>query len=262
MITPINKFELYQQFAYDAFKFLAPKITKFHKNVKLNIDYADYITHTYANFRRPTWVSLHLYNLMCNCYSFNNFMSMIIIALTHELFHSEQVIIQERYNTDDDYKRWIEACTNKAAYDFLSRYYQQIHDELADLNLEYFMNPTTEMATGYMRCNLEEYYHSLFLNVIVRSMKSYEKIAETVLNEYPTILVTFDRINNFLIKSNGEYCMDTLPAFIRAIEYHVAKYDYYTMSVRLDGSFSRNHPQQALMIVEKFNEGIHPMVFL
>lgn len=261
MITPISKFEMYKQFAYDAFKFLAPKITQFHKNVKLSVDYADYITHTYANLRRPSWVYLHLYNLMCNCHSSNSLTSMIVIALTHELFHSEQVIIQERYNSDCRYKQWIEASTNKAAYDFLVEYRQQIQDELTDLSLEYFMSSTTEMSAGYTRCNLEEYYHLLFLNVIVRSMSSYKKIAETVLNAYPTILITFDRINNFLIKSNGEYCRNTLPAFIRAIEYYVARYDYYTMSVRLDESFNRDHPQQALMIVEKFNGGIHPMAF-
>lgn len=261
MISQYSSFETYKNFAYDAFKFLAPQITEFHKNMKLAVDYADFITHTYANLRRPSWIFLHLGNLMANCFSINNLTSMIVIALTHELFHSEQIIIQERYNSDKEYRRYTEAATNKAALDFLIKNKKRIQDELCDLNLEYFMRPGTELAAGYVRCNLEEYYHSLFLNVMIRNYNSYKEVADSILNVYPTIMVTFDRINNFLIKRNGEYCRNVLPAFIRAIESYVAKYDYYTMSVRLDESFNRSHPQQALVIVEILNGGMHPMAF-
>lgn len=258
----MNDYTAYRIFTEDTFRFLGPLITNFHKNVRLEVDPIDMVTFSFAKFRRPTTVHLYLYNIMSCASGQNMACSLILIALTHELLHSEQYLIQNQYNNDSEYRKFIEGSTNKAAYKFIINNRQRIRDEMGfDVDLSYFNHNDIPFCDGYRSCNLEEYYKLLFMNVILRNPIQYQKFADEILDKYPTVFITFDRKNNFLIKSNGEYCRQTLDAFIRAIDIYASRYDYYTMCVKLDESSNRSG-HQVVVILEVLDKGIYPAAFV
>lgn len=272
MITPKIKLGIFDEtvynsyvwFAYDAFKFLVPKITKFNKDLRLEIDYADYVNNTLANFRHPSTIYIHILNIWYACNkanpTLNDVYNMILITLTHEIFHSEQYNIHDRYRTDNEYKGYIEGTVNKAAYDFLKKFKRQIYDELGvELNLNYF--EYVKLTDEYKKCDLGMYYELLFRNIIFRNELNFIKFRDDVLIPYHNIYVSFNNGPNFIIKSNGEYCSQTLYAFILAINSYSAKYDYYTMSVNLDSDSNRSPYHTISVSFNMLDRGIYPMEF-
>lgn len=266
MYTTHEQFEYYKDFAYKVFDFLNMRINRFI-NCTLEVDYADMINFTFANIRRPNKVFLHIDNIVKECgngYNKNAVCSMIIIALTHELYHVEQIMSQQSYRSDFSYKSDIEDSVNAMAYNTLISYKNTIDIEFQiDLDLTYLQDRVflSDMKKYQSWNTVEGIYKSIFMNIIFRNDQSYYDFEKNVLDKYDGIAIIFQNGYNFLIKSEGEFCASDLNNFIAASNIVAGKYDRYTINASMDKKPYRDKRDVAVVTFTLSNRQIYPMIF-
>jgi hypothetical protein len=235
--TTIEQFTFYKDFAERAFNYLCNRICKYNQNIRLIVDYSDFVRFTLANFKRPNIVMLHIDNVVAaygNANRVNEVCSLIIIALTHELHHAEQELSQERYRTDFVYKDTIEDGANSMAYHFLAAHRDEIN-RLFNINLDLsYLESIGRLNTRYHSSTLEGYYKNILRNVWFRNDELFGKFEREFLDKYPDVYLSFDNLFNLHIKSNGEFCERALNDFLIATEVYCGRYDRYTMEVYQD----------------------------
>ena len=232
MLT-LETFSYYKQFAYNVFDFLYKKINRYIWP-QLQVDYADYIDYTFANIRRPSTIYLHLENIAAevgNQYNKNGICSMIVIVLTHELFHVEQMMSQENYRLYSDSKQMVESAVNNATYVFLYQNRELISKTFGiALNLEYLIHINRYYA--YEACMTPELiYKYTIMNVVFRNDHKYYEFESKYLDAYDNIVISFENSHNFLIKSNGEYCDQNINPFVAEVENSAGRFDRYTVNI-------------------------------
>lgn len=262
-MTTHDQFVYYKNFAYEVFDYLKG-ISKFIPCI-LEVDYCDTVGYTFANIRRPNIINLHIDNIVCECgngYNKNKICSMIIIAITHELFHVEQLMSQELYRSDKNYHNSIESAVEKKTLMYLVDHAFYINSRFQmELDLSYF--DIHNMGNGnYVACtNAEQIYKYTIMNVIFRRDYSYKEFEMNVLDKYKSIAIVFENGANFLIKSNGEFCDSTLSIFIQSVGAEAGKYDRYTVNVNVVAGPYREQEDVAIVTFTLSNRQIYPMVF-
>lgn len=268
-MTSYQQYTFYSKFAYTAFEYLKSKINRYI-NPKLEVDYIDAVGFTFANFRRPNSVYIHIDNIVTECRNGNNtnkVCSMIIIVLTHELYHSEQLMSQELYRTDQCYKITVENSVNFEIYNFLLVNKNEI-DSIFGINLDLSylesLNSKYEYRQWdrfYKRCNVQQMYEYTIMNVIFRKDNKYYEFAEKYLYKYDNIVIDFNGENNFLIKSNGEFCDQNLNPFIMAADMAAGRYDCYTVNTSNSEKPYRDNETVLYITFTISNRKIIPVIF-
>lgn len=264
LYTTNEQFEFYKAFAINYFEFAKRRILKFSADyVSLEVCYGDYVHFTFANIRRPSSVFIYIDNIVAECgngYNKNSICSFIIIAITHELFHLEQDMIQEMYKNNKSYHDLIECSTDSTAKSWLLQNKKEI-DRLFGtcLDLSHFDSRDTSMNC-YHSADLEKFYKGSIMNVIFRKESSFSNFERIVLNAYQTIYINFNNGTNFLIKKNGEYCGSSIGPFLREIQANAGRYDRYTVDTGVVDAY-RDEGGVALVTFTISNREIYPMDF-
>ena len=262
-MTTHDQFVYYKNFAYEAFEFLK-NITRFIPCV-LEVDYSDTVGFTYANIRRPNIITLHIDNIVQECgngYNKNKICSMIIIAITHELFHVEQLMSQELYRSDKNYHNEIESAVENKTLMYLLNNLNYINNRFKmNLDLSYFDNHINNNSTYTSCSSVEQIYKYTIMNVIFRRDYSYQDFEVNVLDRYDSVVIKFENGSNFLIKSNGEFCDSPLGMFIQSIGAEAGKYDRYTVNVNVINGPYREQESVAIVTFTLSNRQIYPMSF-
>lgn len=267
-MTTYQQYAFYSNFAYTVFEYLKRKINRYFEPT-LEVDYVDAVGFTFANFRRPNRVYIHIDNIVTECRNGNNtnkVCSMIIIVLTHELHHSEQIMSQELYRIDDYYKSTNEKAVNCESYNFLLANKNEI-DSMFGINLDLSYLENIVLACGshydkyYTTCTVQQMYEYTIMNVIFRKDNQFYEFADKYLNRYNNIIISFKDEGNFLIKSNGEFCDQNLNAFILAADMAAGKYDRYTVNVSNSEEPYRDNEKVLHLTFTMSNRQIVPIIF-
>lgn len=271
MITQ-DQFEFYKTFAHRVFDYISPKILNYIK-CYLQVDVADMVNYTFANLRRPNIIYLHLDNIVIECgngYNKNKVCSMIIICITHELFHVEQIMSQEDYRNNPASQILVEKSVNAKSYGWLLANKDLINRVFGlDLDLGYLhemlsyedQNIYDQWMKMYYQCNVEQMYKYTIMNVVFRNQKNYDKFKRDILDKYENIVIAFENGANFLIKSNNEFCGSVLNNFISMVGETMGKYDRYTVNVNMVESPYRDKSYVAYVTFTLSNRTIIPMIF-
>ena len=83
----------------------------------------------------------------------------------------------------------------------------------------------------------------------------------SVLDKYRNIFINFNGGANLLIKSDGEFCGQSLEGFIQAIGTEAGIYDHYTMNVSLREQPYREMPDTVIVSFVLSDRYINPIVF-
>ena len=263
-----NEYVNLKAIAERAFEYCKQRILHYINPV-LEVDYADTVNYTFANIRRPNMVFIHLDNVAAE-YPIDigyKRVSLIFIAIAHEMFHLEQVMSQELYRMDTVYKITIEKSVEQKTYEFLKANKKEI-DRLFGINLDlsYLKNQMAknhykDWSGFYQSANVEQIYKNTIMNVIFRKDISFNYFCEEVLNKYDNISIAFENGPNLLIKSNGEFCDQNLNAFISAVGAAAGRFDRYTVGINVIESPYRDKELIANVIFTLSNRSIYPMVF-
>lgn len=264
MYTTLEQYTYYKSFAEDYFNFAKNVILRYPKSIQILVDYADMVRFTFANIRRPNTIMLHIDNIVCECgngYNKRAICSLIIIAITHELFHVEQAMIQHKYVENEFYHQWVERCIDYKVFSWLSENREVINKRYnTDLDLSYFDNRNTR-CDQYASVSTEEYYKYIFLNVVFRKEEPYRNFVSSVLDKYQNIAIFFNDGSNFLIKNNGGFCDSCLNDFIHVVGSMAGRYDRYTVSVNVVEGTYRDKVGVAMVTFTLSNRQIYPMDF-
>ena len=268
-MATLEQFVFYKNFAYRAFDYLHKKINRYIIPT-LEVDLADMVDFTFANIRRPNMVFLHIDNILAECKNHNNInkvYSMIIIVLTHELHHIEQVISQETYYLDKIYRISIENSVNFKSYNFLCANKYEI-DRIFEMNLDLTYLEDLNGRKGYKKwdrfyetCTVEQMYKYTIMNTIFRKDIKYYQFEEECLNKYDNIVIAFEYGPNFLIKSNGEFCGQILNEFVSAVGAVAGIYDRYTVKISKSEKPYRDKESVIYITFTLSNGQIYPMIF-
>lgn len=267
-MTTYQQYTFYSNFAYTVFEYLKRKINRYINPI-LEVDYVDAVGFTFANIRRPNKVFIHIDNIVTECRNGNNtnkVCSMIIIALTHELHHVEQAMSQELYRIDKCYKITAENSVNFESYNFLLANKNEI-DSLFGINLDLsylegiIFRLEGDWSEFYKCCNTQQMYEYTIMNVIFRRDNRYYEFADKYLYKYDNIIISFNDEDNFLIKSNGEFCDHNLNAFILAADMAAGKYDRYTVNVSNSEEPYRDNEKVLHLTFTMSNRQIVPIMF-
>lgn len=269
MKMTLEQYVFYKSFAESAFYFLSKKINRYIIPY-LIVDPGDLVNFTFANIRRPNIITIHMENIIAECGNGNDknkVCSMIIITISHELFHVEQLMSQERYRSDKYYKMVAELSDIYATYDFLTKNKSAIDRAFSmNLDLSYIKQ---DLAKGgydpqwlykYNSGNVEQLYKYTIMNVIFRSDKSYNDFEKSVLDVYDDIVIIIDRGYNFYIKRDGEFCDSCLNEFVQMVGDTIGVYDRYTIGVEVVDSPYRDKSHVAYVTFTLSNRYIYPMI--
>ena len=268
-MTTYQQYSFYSNFSYTVFEYLKRKINRYINPI-LEVDYVDAVGFTFANFRRPNRVFVHIDNIVTECRNGNNMnkvCSMIIIVLTHELHHAEQVMSQELYRLDQCYKITAENSVNFESYNFLLANKNEIDCTFGiNLDLSYLEDIISRLEYNhwdefYKRCNVQQMYEYTIMNVIFRKDNKYYEFADKYLYKYDNIIISFNDEGNFLIKSNGEFCDQTLNSFIIAADMAAGKYDRYSVNISNSEAPYRDNEKVLHLTFTMSDRQIIPIMF-
>lgn len=264
MYTSLEQFAFYKDFAIKYFNYAKKKILKYTANIAtLEVSYADYVNYTFANIRRPANIFIHIDNIVAECgngYNKNGICSFIVIAITHELFHLEQDMIQDRYRSDRQYCNSVESSTDNMAKSWLLNNMAEINRLFGMfLDLSYFEERDTSI-NAYQSTSMEKFYKDTIMNVIFRKQNSYLNFERVVLDSYQTIYINFNHGDNLLIKKNGEYCGSSIGLFLREVQAQAGRFDRYTIDTGVVDTY-RDEGGVALVTFTISNREIYPMNF-
>lgn len=266
-MTTVQQFEFYKGFAQSIFQYCISKNINRFVNCTLEVDYCDYVNNTLANLRKPNKISLHIDNIINECGGngnrINDIVSLIFIAITHELMHVEQLISQETYISDQEYRKNAEYAVNSATYNFLAYNQQEINRMFGiQLNLSYLEDePMKDYLKQYQTCNVRDMYRYSLLNILFRSNKKFKEFDDNVLSKYDTIRIIFKNGDNFLIKSNGEFCDYNLNSFVTALGAYAGSYDCYTVEINVTDIPNRDKGTEANVLVTLSNRKRRAMYY-
>lgn len=269
MKMTLNQYSFYKSFAEMAFGFLSKKINRYIIPY-LVVDPGDFVNFTFANIRRPNLITIHMENIIVECGNGNDknkVCSMIIITLSHELFHVEQLMSQERYRLDKHYKMIAELSDISMTYKFLIENKSEIDRAfMMNLDLSYIEQDLNKAGSNfqwlyrYNSGNVEQLYKYTIMNVIFRSDKSYADFESKILNNYSDIIIIIEGSNNFYIKRDGEFCDSCLNNFVQMVGATIGVYDRYTVGVDVIERPYRDKSNVAFVTFTLSNRCIYPMI--
>lgn len=265
MYLDISYFEHYKQFAYSVFNYLNGRINRFCNNIIFEVDYADEVNYTFANLRKPNRLTLHIMNIVEECngpLNRNKIYSMIFIVIGHELTHVDQDMSQQAYKINRQYREDLERSTDYNNYNWLKAHEAQINRDFGiSLDLSYYNDCGFWNIEDFKSASIEDYYIATLKNVLFRNDDMFSNFKVSVLDKYRNIFINFNGGANLLIKSDGEFCGQSLEGFIQAIGTEAGIYDHYTMNVSLREQPYREMPDTVIVSFVLSDRYINPIVF-
>lgn len=258
-----DEFVYYKKFTIGVFNFCNGKVNPLNPYIILEIDYADDVRHTYANIIKPNMLLVHIDNIVSQYYGDEDkIRSLIFIAITHELLHSEQCMSQMKYRMDRNYMGFIESCVDTACYKWLYLNRREIeHLFHFNLSFDYFRDKVIDME-DYERNGLEEYYKQILMDMVFRDDETYYRFERAILDQYDNVVINFNNSPNLLIKSKGKFCENTLKEFVQAVGAAASVYDNYTLEVNVVEAPYRGMQKAMMVTFMLTNRIIKPMHFI
>ena len=236
----IEEYKFYSDIAIRIFNYMNGKINTLNRNCKLSIHYNGingaigltnypdhieiYIGSIMLNWR-DEWSSLFdRHDYICTC---------IAWTLSHELYHTDQLIYMHQYNNNTEYRQSIEGDVERMSYDWVVKHAPQL-SKIGGFNvvIEYLSSETLPDVGHYNKASIKEYYLQTILNVIIRDPYVFN-IFDVFKNDKlsNTIILEFGGQDRVTIKSNKRYLKENIDLF-NAITYKwVGTHDDYYVTI-------------------------------
>ncbi len=148
------------------FNYFNGRINKINNNVKLIIDYYDYINRNYGCFISPNTIYIYIGEIIEGSFRFFNrinhdaIVTEIIISCIHELVHSEQALNNSLYKNDTNYKTKLELHAELVSFDYIITHKEEL-EYLFSFNVNFGIDNIPGMILQNINYNT---YTSVFNN--------------------------------------------------------------------------------------------------
>lgn len=279
----LEEYSKYSIIANNLFNFMNGRINNLNSQCSLYVDMYDLLEGTYAHIRYPNNVIINIGTIIDSWdeswapdISKEDYVGTVIAwSLAHELHHADQLISMIMYNRQSDYKSRIEADVERASYDWV-KYYSNEISSIGGFNV-IISDITTDVlesqeVSNYKKASVKEFYYLTIANIVLRDLELFDKLDVFKDNKEKTINSIALAFGNYgtnngngadtiVIKDNGEYLSESINEFSNIVYKWAGYFDFYTVHVFVNYSKSHNNKINALIEFGFENRYINPMTF-
>lgn len=233
-----NDFKVYEEFAYKFYEYANTRINKYIFNCTFTVQY--FSGDSYASTKYPNNIVIFVGNFIQDYKNRNAIMSMIGIAIVHELMHIEQNIDLYRYNTDVRYKDYIEDAVESNSFMFMVANANEI-EKLFDFRID--IDPLyriTGYTQDYNKFSIEDYYLYTIINTVVRD-KHFLGTIKDIFRNNKHITISFNKVFFIPIKYNGRFMEENIQIFSNFVFINCGAFDLYKIRMSVDIKYGESN---------------------
>lgn len=220
-----KKFEYYKDFCYEYFNSVLGVINKINYPGYLTVLDYSYVSFCTGDTVFPCNINIYLGNIFKVTKTHDEICTLIVLTITHELYHLEQVVNSDKFNSDEKYSMFIECNVQRKAFEFIEQnkfiIESMFHFTLQDMNQ--WNGYTKKVKKEYKEYgNIKDFYIyqicSTFSELDIND-KKFRNQLNKIFDKYIHIGISING-NNFYIKKNNIYLLDSIEIYI----YYIDKY--------------------------------------
>jgi hypothetical protein len=220
-----------EEFTRMMFNYLNGKVNIINKTAELQIDYIINEDKILATNIQPNIVNIFLYKILweyADCSYLDFFQMKIIYLLTHELSHCDQIVDNELYINNIEYRNKIESEADYNATQFLlSHKEEMINLFKLDIAFEFIqiISDDNKYCGDFIKYNRHDLF-SYYSNILTEKIGGNELSFSNILYAYGNMNLCMNNESIFNIQKNFKLNPDTY-TFINIISYMYSPCTYY-----------------------------------
>lgn len=227
-LRPANEiyplYEKFKPFVEEVFIYLNGYVNPYNP---CQLYIAMFSTHNYAEFAKPNLVISYLGSIVNNFHdNEDTIKKVIIITLTHELFHSEQSLDMLRYGKDPYYQMMAELQNEGYAEKWVMDHAGELYSKFGVIML-FEDTERLKHADFWEQNTVKNHYLRTIVDVVYRNEGAFP-IYSDLFDAHDTISFHINDSMKVLIKYRGEYNDRGMPLFNQIINKYCRRELYIT----------------------------------
>lgn len=256
----MSKFNYYRDFCHKYFNAVCGVINRYHYPAILTVLDKHYVSACTGTTVFPCNINIFLETIFDITSNHNEICSIIVVTITHELYHLEQIMNNDKFNSDKEYALFVECNVDQKAIEFVNRnkvFIESIFNfKLQDVNNWIGYDKPTKVEYNQYQSPVEFFiYHIATIFSTIEDKDIIHQLSN-IFKNYSLVAICINDNDPIILQKDYKICFDSIKIYLYYID-NYCRHASYSTNISIKTSDDNT---AALMVCKIFNIERDPFI--